>query len=654
MNEGEQLATHLVTGAAGFLGRQLVLELLHRHARDRVVALVRDGEDELRGWLDARRADLARLEVIRGEVTAEQCGVAADQVSVLSGERVHMYHTAARYDLARADAAQDEKVNVEGTRRALELAKTIAAASFAHVSTVMVAGRYQGIWTEEHYEEAPGWPTSYASSKHRAELLVRDSSVPVRGIYRLGVLVGDASTGSHFKEDGVYGFFEAIRSVDRSVPRGLPLPTIGWGPIPLCPVDHAARAVVALAANADRGLAVHHVFEDDVLRADEIMRLVLEAAGRERILDLAWVGHAVQDFNERAEHDTVLTQLRDDILAILRDAGIPQHLLAELHQPTQFSNDITSAHLRELGIESTMFTSYVSRIWYGWLAHRMRDACARRRAFFSGKHVVMTGGSSGIGAEMLRRMLDSGVASVVVLGRHAERVASVVAPHPERERVEHLPCDLLDPEDVTSAVDQLLSDDRPIDVLVLSAGLSIDRRLLDMTDDLNELARMTQVNFLAPTHLIRGLVPLMEGRPDARVVTISTISTQLDVPGFSVYAATKAALDRVFSVLPAELAGKGISFVTVRLPLVKTPMTDVHVRLRDVPMLSVGRASEIVLAALETGDARAGTWLGSMFEVLQNLHPELARALSSIGWRAYLRTPYFARLVDAQLRRNDA
>lgn len=648
-------ATRLVTGAAGFFGRQLVLELLHRHPHDRVVALVHgDDEDELRGWLDARRAHVERLEVVRGELTAARCGLAEEHVTRLVGNCVHVYHTAARYELTHTDPERDEIVNVEGTQRILELADAIGAASFAHVSTVMVAGDYHGIWTEEHLRETPGWPTSYARSKHRAELLVQESRLPVRGIYRLGVLVGDAVTGVHFKQDGVYGFFEAIRSIDRAVPRGLPLPTFGWGAIPLCPVDHAARALVALAADPSPGLTVHHVFEDEVLRADEIMRLVLAAAGREDTFDLAWIGHAVRSLDEQAEHDTVLAQLRDDVLAILADADVPQHLLGELHQATQFSNDITSTRLRELGIDSPTFASYASRIWHGWLAHRTRAMLDRRRAFFSGKHIVMTGGSSGIGAEMLRRMLDADVASVVVLGRGSERLEAAVAAHPARERVEHLSCNLIDPADVTSAVERLLADGRMIDALVLSAGLSIDRRLLDMADDLNEMARMTQVNFLAPTHLIRGLLPLIEHRTDARIVTVSTISTQLDVPGFTVYAATKAALDQVFAVLPAELAGKGISFVTVRLPLVKTPMTDVHVRLRDVPMLSVGRAAEMVLAAFESGDPRAGTRLGNVIELLRTLHPTLARAFSSVGWRAYLRVPYFARLLDAQLRRTNA
>ena len=184
---------------------------------------------------------------------------------------------------------------------------------------------------------------------------------------------------------------------------------------------------------------------------------------------------------------------------------------------------------------------------------------------------------------------------------------------------------------------------------MLAAGLSIDRRLRDMSAELDELTRMTQVNFLAPVHLVRGLAPLLDGRPDARVVTLSSISTQLEVPGFSMYAATKAALDQAFAVLSAELAGSGISFVTVRLPLVRTPMTNVNVRLRNVPMQSVATAADTVLTATVDGRRAAGGMLGHAFELLRVARPGLASAVSSLGWRSYLRVPYFSRIVEAYL-----
>lgn len=641
----------LVTGAAGFLGKQLTLEILYRHPADRVLAIVHstDGSD-LREWLSARRSRVDALELVHGDIEVPDCGFDQETLNRLASAQVHIYHAAARYDLADQNPAADTAINVNGTANVLRLAERIGARSFAHISSVVVAGDFHGIWTEEHMNEARNWPSSYASSKHSAEQLVRESCVPSRTIHRLGILVGDQNTGSYFKEDGMYSFFEAIRRIDRAMPRELPMPVFGWGAVPLCPIDYAARAVAALSAKPVDGLTVNHVFEDEVLRSDDIMRLVFAAAGREKTFEMSWAGHVLQAVEERSKHDTVLADLQNEVLTVFADIGVPRYLMQELQQSTQFSNAQTAERLRLLGIHSPSFEEYSSRIWHGWLAHRTRALKDRRRDFFRGKRVLMTGGSSGIGAGMVRRMLELGVDSITVLGRSPERLAVSLGSHSASERVQYVPCDLLQPESVAAAVEQLVAEGEWIDVLVLSAGLSVHRRLLDMSDDLNELVRMTQVNFLSAIHLIRGVVPLMETRKDATVVTLSTIGTQVDVPGFGIYSATKAALDQVFAVLPSELSGAGIRFCSVRLPLVKTAMTDANVRLRQVPMLSVGRAVELVLAATVIGKPTSGTWLGTVFEVLRTIRPSLAMSVSSIGWRSYLRVPYFARLFDAYLR----
>ncbi|MFV2144871.1 SDR family NAD(P)-dependent oxidoreductase [Isoptericola sp. G70] len=646
----EASEVRLVTGAAGFLGRQLLLELGDRHPAATILAVVRGGvEDELRAWLTERRGRTERLEVVVGDVTQERCGLDARTVARLAATKTYVYHCAARYDLERPDPELDAQVNVDGTRTVLRLAEEVGAAGFSLMSSVAVAGTYHGVWTEEHLHETHAWRSSYASSKHRAEVLVHESTLPSRSVFRLGVLVGDELTGTYFKPDGVYSFFGAIRKIHEAVPLGVPLPTIGWGAIPLCPVDHAARAVVALAAAPDDGLTVHHVFEDEVLRAGDIMRLVLEAAGRPRSAEVSWLGHLVQGFNERAEHDGVLTQLKNDAIDILHDVGVPRYLVGELNQPTQFSNAATSARLAALGIGSPAFEQYASRTWHGWLAHEARAPGRRELEFFRGKHVVMTGGSSGVGAGILRRLLEHGVASVVVLGRNRKRLDDVLEYQPGAERVELVDCDLLDDASVGAAIDRLAQAGREVDLLVLSAGLSIDRPLRDMSADLEELSRMTQVNFVAPMRLVRALVPLMADRPDARVVTLSSIATQLDVPGFSMYSATKAALDQAFAVLPSELTGSGVSFVSVRLPLVKTPMTNVNIRLRNVPMLSVGAAVDMVVAATVSGRRSAGGAVGRSFEVLKLWHPVLASVVGNLGWKGYVRVPYFSRVVEAYL-----
>lgn len=108
------------------------------------------------------------------------------------------------------------------------------------------------------------------------------------------------------------------------------------GAVPICPVDHAARSTVALAGLEEPGCRVWHVFEDDVLRADEILRLVFE-------------------------------------------------LLRELNQPTSFTNCTSAAALLALGIHPPQLEHYVPRIWHGWLAHDAIDPSRARRHLLPGQ-----------------------------------------------------------------------------------------------------------------------------------------------------------------------------------------------------------------------------------------------------------------------------
>ncbi|MBX6381658.1 MAG: SDR family NAD(P)-dependent oxidoreductase [Microbispora sp.] len=641
----------LVTGASGFLGRRLILELRTTHPGTPLWALVRaPSQPAFRRWLAENRVPADGLVIVDADLTLENCGLDDHVLDRLRAHEVSVYHCAAHYDLANDDPGLNWKTNVEGTERVLRLAESVGAVSVNHASTVAVAGDYRGVWTEDHLPEATRWHNEYSRTKHQAERLVLESSVPATRVFRYGVLVGDAATGTYFKNDGVYSFFRAIKAISGLVPKGMPLPTFGWGRIPICPVDHAARATVALADAAGPGHSVFHIFEDEVPRADDLMRMVYRAAGHGRSLNAGWAGHLVQWFTERARHDSVLTNLKNDVRDILAEAGLPTFLLNELNQPTQFTNRATAARLRALGIRSTRFERYAPRLWHGWLAATAVESREKADGFFRGKHVLMTGATSGIGRSIFRKVLDRG-AAVLVLGRNKEKLDEALSGVPAEAagRVRFVECDLLDDESISRALREIGDSGVPVDVFIHSAGVSIDRSFLDMSVDLGEVSRMTQVNFLAPLRIMRAVLPGMLGRADARIASLSSISTQMNIPGFGPYAATKRALDQVFGALPTELLSKGVSFTTVRLPLVKSPMTRLNLRLRNAPMQSESAAAELVLSAVAEGRPVAGVPLGRALEVLGVLHPRLASLVSNLGWKVFLRLGYLSRVTGAAL-----
>src|SRR4051812_19155288 len=206
--------SYFVTGATGFIGRNLVERLLQREGT--VYALVRAGS---RGRLEELRtgfgADGARIVPITGDLSQPGLGVSEEDLLTMRGEIGHFFHLAAIYDLT-ADAEAQEVANVEGTRHAIELAGALEAGCFHQVSSIAAAGLYRGLWTEEMFEEAEKLDNNpYFRTKHESERLVRDECRRPWRVYRPGIVVGDSRTGEIDKIDGPYYFFKSLQRLRR-------------------------------------------------------------------------------------------------------------------------------------------------------------------------------------------------------------------------------------------------------------------------------------------------------------------------------------------------------------------------------------------------------------------------------------------------------
>jgi NAD(P)-dependent dehydrogenase (short-subunit alcohol dehydrogenase family) len=127
----------------------------------------------------------------------------------------------------------------------------------------------------------------------------------------------------------------------------------------------------------------------------------------------------------------------------------------------------------------------------------------------------------------------------------------------------------------------------------------------------------------------------MRARRFGHIVNISSIAVQTKVPRFAAYVASKSALDNFSEIAAVENRDAGITFTSVRMPLVRTPMiapTDLY---RSLPVPDPDRAAAIVVRALEDRPHRIDTPVGTFAQAVEWLMPSVKRTIMHQGFRLF-------------------
>ncbi|MEV6094952.1 SDR family NAD(P)-dependent oxidoreductase [Nocardia sp. NPDC051981] len=202
----------------------------------------------------------------------------------------------------------------------------------------------------------------------------------------------------------------------------------------------------------------------------------------------------------------------------------------------------------------------------GYLARR------RARRDLAGKHVVITGASSGIGRSAALAVAEKG-AVVILLARRADELSTVVDEITAAGGAAFgYPCDVTDQDSVDRTLQAVLDTHGHVDMLVNNAGRSIRRAVHRSTDRMHDFERTMAVNYFGAVRMTLGLLPGMRERHDGHIVNISSAGVQVATPRFAAYLASKAALDKFAEVTAAEMRSSNITFTTIHMPLVRTPM----------------------------------------------------------------------------------
>src|SRR5215207_4808757 len=568
--------SYFVTGATGFIGRNLVEQLLERDGT--IYVLVREGSrgrlEELRsGW----GAEEGRIVPVIGDLSQEKLGC-EDQVAELRGDIDHFFHLAAIYDMT-ADAESQRVANIEGTREAVKLAEALDANRFHMVSSIAAAGLYKGTFTEDMFEEAEKVDNHpYFQTKHESEAVVREEcSVPWR-VYRPGIVVGHSETGEMDKIDGPYYFFKLLQRARNAVPQWFPGVGIEGRRINLVPVDYVARAMDDIAHIDGFDGQAFHLTDPNPLTAGQVINVFAKAAHAPEAA--MRIDSRMFDFIPKQVRAglTMLPPVKRITDQILADLGIPRSVLVYINYPTDFDSTKTQTALEGTGISVPPLPSYAERLWDYWERNLDPDLFKDRSlsGAIGGKVVLITGASSGIGKATAIRCGAAG-ATVLLVARTPEKLEETQREIEEEGGSAHIHrADLSDLDDVERMAKEVIDEHGRVDVLVNNAGRSIRRSVELSYDRFHDFERTMQLNYFGALKLILSLLPAMRkrtrGRKGGHIVNVSSIGVQTHTPRFSAYVASKAALDAWSRCVASEVIDDGIHITTIYMPLVRTPM----------------------------------------------------------------------------------
>ncbi|WP_298302604.1 SDR family NAD(P)-dependent oxidoreductase [uncultured Erythrobacter sp.] len=238
------------------------------------------------------------------------------------------------------------------------------------------------------------------------------------------------------------------------------------------------------------------------------------------------------------------------------------------------------------------------------------------------KTIVLTGGSSGVGFDLLSRLVEHN--TVINLSRGAP----AIAPKVDNAGLEHIPTDLSSAASVADALAKIKErHSHGVDGLI-NCGAVQFLPLFGADDfDHSSIAKEIAINFISPAELISGLLEGMSQRPEAFVLNVNSGLGIVPKRESAIYCATKAGLDNLTRGLRAQLSHTNIAIQQAFLPLVDTPMT----KGRGSGKITSASVADQIIAQIESGRPDLDIGKVKLLRLINRISPFLANRIMQKG-----------------------
>jgi short-subunit dehydrogenase len=241
-----------------------------------------------------------------------------------------------------------------------------------------------------------------------------------------------------------------------------------------------------------------------------------------------------------------------------------------------------------------------------------------------GKNIVVTGGGSGVGRELVLQLLEKG-ATVIAADINLDALSETVKIARNSDRLFVYVVDISDKDAVNSFAEKVIEEHKKVDGIINNAGIIqpfIHLRELEM----DRIERVMNINFYGTLYMVKAFLPHLLKRPEAHIVNVSSMGGFLPVPGQSVYGASKAAVKLLSEGLSSELIDTNVN-VSVVIPggiatdIKKNSNISYNVSSESKKsnmILTPHKAAELIIKAMEKNRLR--TYIGKDCNIMNMLY----------------------------------
>lgn len=184
--------------------------------------------------------------------------------------------------------------------------------------------------------------------------------------------------------------------------------------------------------------------------------------------------------------------------------------------------------------------------------------------------ILITGGTSGLGLELTRRLLELDN-KVIITGRDQSKLDETKRRLP---KVETIQSDVSDPEAIERLFEQVTSRFPDLNILVNNAGEMRKINLHDTSMDLHDITREIEINLMGPIRMVQQFLPHLKSKKSAAILNVTSGLALVPFPLSPVYGATKSGLHSYTQSLRVQLKNTSVKVFELLAPASRTPLND--------------------------------------------------------------------------------